>query len=170
MTKKPDLKQQIEEARQRANASLDELIAQHLYGWKWISYVGIPIKGTPDYPKQCRVRYFAPPRMLASKEWREYLSVHEVSDATGDEPLAYDYCSSAGYDLPPSFSNSESKCLRVLVKAMQAGGWKFRLESNGARSKATFFNDAESFSSTDVAVSKAICRAALAALGVEVDQ
>jgi hypothetical protein len=80
------------------NHGLDEIILIQVLGWKWISFIGIPIKGTEGYPKECRVRQFFPPSQL--KAWKEHLEKHEGRDADGTEPLSY-YGSSQGPGIPP---------------------------------------------------------------------
>lgn len=79
-----------------AGAELDALVAKRLFGWRWMSYVGVPIKGTPGYPKKCRVRDFMSPKRMADDRWQAMLRDNESRPATGDEPLAYHYCSSQG--------------------------------------------------------------------------
>lgn len=77
---------------------LNEYLAITLLGWKWVSFVGIPVKGTEGYPKKCRVRQLLSKKQLESESWQDKLSVNEGRDAIGDEPLAYTYCSSQGSD------------------------------------------------------------------------
>ena len=82
-----------------------EELAIRLLGWKWMSFVGVPVKGTEGYPNKCRVRQLMSAAQLNGKEWREYFRDHEGADATGDEPLAYTYCSSGRSDAPlPRFT------------------------------------------------------------------
>ncbi len=80
---------------------MDEEIAVRLFGWKWMSYVGIPIRGTEGYPKECRVRELFSPTQLKMPEWIEHFAKHEGREAEGTEPLAYCYCSSSGWTVPP---------------------------------------------------------------------
>ena len=77
---------------------LDEELAIRLLGWKWMSFVSIPVKGTPGYPAQCRVRQLMSAKQLKMKEWQRALDETEGREATGDEPLAYTYCSSGRSD------------------------------------------------------------------------
>lgn len=71
-------------------------------GWKWIRFKGIPIRGTPDYPKETTVRLFVSPKTLASKRWKEHWNrVGGYTDADGTEPLDYCYCSSCGPEFVP---------------------------------------------------------------------
>lgn len=79
---------------------LDELIAIHLFNWKWMAWVGTPVRSTPGYPKHCRVRQFMPPETYNSHRWRETFAAKEGREATGDEPLSYRYCSSMSLTIP----------------------------------------------------------------------
>ena len=72
----------------------DEQIAEKLFGWKWMAFDGIPIKGTSDYPRKQRVRQFLSGKQLKSKRWREHMKANEGAPAIGDEPLSYTHCSS----------------------------------------------------------------------------
>ncbi len=73
---------------------MTEELAVRLLGWKWMAFDDIPIKGTPGYPAECRVRQLFSAKQLANAKWRKYLEEHNASDATGEEPLSYTYCSS----------------------------------------------------------------------------
>ena len=84
---------------------MTEELAVRLLGWKWMSFVGIPVKGTEGYPAKCRVRQLMSAEQLKSKEWQKHFQDHEGADATGDEPLTYTYCSSGRRDVPlPRFT------------------------------------------------------------------
>jgi len=78
-----------------------ERICEEMLGWKWMSFVGTPVRGTDGYPAKCRVRQFLSPKSLKSAGWQEYLAENDGREATGDEPLAYCYCSSCGPECPP---------------------------------------------------------------------
>jgi hypothetical protein len=82
---------------------LNEELAIKLLGWKWIAFDGIPIRTAPGYPDQCRVRELFSPEEQASKGWQDFFAEHNASDATGDEPLSYAYCSSSGPGRVPQF-------------------------------------------------------------------
>lgn len=73
---------------------LDEELAIRLLGWKWMSFIGTPVKSSPAYPNLVRVRQLMSPKQLESKSWINYFNRTEGREATGDEPLAYTYCSS----------------------------------------------------------------------------
>jgi len=73
-----------------------EELAIKLLGWKWVSFIDVPIKGTEGYPKRCRVRQLLSAKQMKSERWQSFLREREASDATGDEPLSYAYCSSQG--------------------------------------------------------------------------
>lgn len=84
---------------------LDEELAIRLLGWKWMSFIGIPVKGTSGYPAKCRVRQLFSAAQLKAKSWREFFEEWEGCEATGDEPLAYGYCSSQSSCVPlPRFT------------------------------------------------------------------
>jgi len=93
--------------------SLDRAIAEELFGWKWWSWVGIPIRGTPGYPTKTRVRQFVSPEQLADKRWEKFLEASEGAPATGDEPLDYSYCSSQGGEWVPHFSGHLNACAEM---------------------------------------------------------
>jgi hypothetical protein len=82
------------------NHGMTEEICAKLLGWKWLSYIGAPTRNIACYPRKCRVRQFFSPKQLKSKRWNDYLKQNEVQDATGDEPLAFCYCSEGGSILP----------------------------------------------------------------------
>ncbi len=86
----------------------DEFIAQHVFGWKWISYIGTPIRGTEGYPCKCRVRQFFSPKTLENKDWIEYFAEAKAQPATGDEPLSYSYCSSAAPEMVPPYTSDRN--------------------------------------------------------------
>lgn len=83
---------------------LDEELAIRLLGWKWISFVGIPVRETPSYPKKTRVRQLFSKSQLEGKDWEEFARKYEAKEATGEEPLAYSYCSSQGPAMLPKFT------------------------------------------------------------------
>ena len=63
-------------------------------GYKWMSFDGIPTRGTEGYPQRQRVRQLMSPEQLASPRWQEFLQQNNGREADGDEPLSYSYCSS----------------------------------------------------------------------------
>lgn len=75
-----------------------ERLAIELFGWRWISFIGIPVRGTEGYPAKMRVRRLLSPEVIPA--WMSSTK-HEAADATGDEPLCYAYCSSGGGPLMP---------------------------------------------------------------------
>lgn len=87
-------------------SDLDFVIACELFGWKWMAYHGIPIKGTAGYPAKCRVRQCFPKESQENTDWQQYLATWEGAPATGEEPLAYAYCSSQGPAMPLPYSSS----------------------------------------------------------------
>jgi hypothetical protein len=89
--------------------NLDYAVAEELFGWRWMTCKGIPVRGTPDYPKECRVRRFYPPETLANKQWQEYFAEQGgIEPSTGKEPLDYSYCSSQGPACVPHFSGDHN--------------------------------------------------------------
>ena len=80
---------------------LDEVILTQVFGWKWMSFEGIPTRSTKGYPEKCRVRELFSPKQLKSKNWQKYFKEREGREADGSEPLSYSYCSSMGPTPPP---------------------------------------------------------------------
>ena len=81
--------------------NLHEQVLTQVLGWKWVSYIGVPVRGTAGYPAKCRVRSLMSPKTLKTENWIEYLKTHEGADADMTEPLEYSYCSSMGPEIPP---------------------------------------------------------------------
>lgn len=73
-----------------------EELAIRLLGWKWMSFVDVPVPLTPGYPAKCRVRQLFSKAQLADPGWIEFLKDRSGAEATGDEPLSYSYFSSGG--------------------------------------------------------------------------
>jgi len=76
-------------------SKLNTAVAERIFGWRWKRKHGVPVKGTPGYPDQQPVRIFVPP------------GHDDMPDADGTEPLAYCYCSSSGYQVPPDYSGRD---------------------------------------------------------------
>lgn len=72
----------------------NEIYAIHRHGFRWMSWVGTPIKGTDGYPKKMRVRQLMSPSQLENPTWQKFLKDNDGREADGSEPLSYDYCSS----------------------------------------------------------------------------
>ncbi len=105
------------------NQEVNKRIARELFGWRWMSWIGIPTKGTPGYPKECRVRQLLSPVAMekrGSDYWRAYLADRDWRDADGSEPLAYCYCSSMGPEMVPDFGGEDD--VKVLVQVRKL--WK----------------------------------------------
>lgn len=81
--------------------NLTNTVLTEVLGWKWMSYVGVPVKGTAGYPAKCRVRKLMSPKTLKSHDWVAFLLTHEGREADMTEPLDYSYCSSQGPERPP---------------------------------------------------------------------
>lgn len=89
---------------------LGKMIEHHAIkcGWRWMSWVGIPVRGAEGYPVKCRVRQLISPRQLASPHWKRLFFENKGREADGTEPLAYAYDSSQGaIDPPPSIITPE---------------------------------------------------------------
>lgn len=83
----------------------DEEFAVKFLGWKWMSFMTIPIASHPEYGtgKNIRCRRLFSPGELKSKGWQEVFAAKDGREATGEEPLAYAYCSSNGPAMVPVF-------------------------------------------------------------------
>ena len=51
------------------NHGLDDIVLTQVLGWKWMSFISVPVRGTEGYPNECRVRQLFPPEQLESQEW-----------------------------------------------------------------------------------------------------
>jgi hypothetical protein len=110
--------------------SLDCLVAQELFGWKWLAYQGTPVKGTPGYPKHQTIRRFFPPDIMQQEAWHKHFQkLGGVSDASGNEPLDYSYCSSNGPHDVPHFSGHESAVRQMETELLRRGLLKRYQES-----------------------------------------
>lgn len=92
---------------------LDERVAMEIFGWKWMPFVGVPVRRTPGYPKKCRVRRLFSQEYFKSDVWKRYLEEHGGEPATGDELLDYSYCSSQGGTCVPPYSESLDACREI---------------------------------------------------------
>lgn len=98
---------------------VDYAIAEEFFGWKWLSFLGTPMRDHPDYVtsrngnEHIRVRQFFSPEALKSKRWKEYFVAHDAKPATGEEPLSYAYCSSAGPAMVPHYSGDFNDCRKM---------------------------------------------------------
>ena len=109
---------------------LDEWVAEAIFGWKWMSFIGIPVKGTPGYPKEMRVRQLMSPKQLRMPEWERHFQLHDAREADGFEPLAYCYCSmGASNALVPHFSGHLSAVAMMEKEVRDRGLWdKYRTQ------------------------------------------
>jgi len=103
---------------------LDRAIAQEFFGWKWVAFWGIPIKGTKNYPKKCMVRQFFPPESLENEDWILHFEKNQARKSDGDEPLSYPYCSSCGPAEVPRFSKYYGSFFPVQIKLEDMGLWE----------------------------------------------
>lgn len=102
---------------------LDHAIAEEFFGWKWMAFRGIPVRGTKDYPTKQIVRQFFPPKSLENPEWIEFLAKNEGRRADGSEPLSYRYCSSVGPASVPHFSGHDSAIADLERELRRRGLW-----------------------------------------------
>jgi hypothetical protein len=110
-----------EERRKAVSREEDCFLAEQLFGWKWISWHGIPVRGTPRYPTKCRVRQLLSPEKAADPAWRDCLGhrADEKREAVGTEALAYAYGSNTGIaaDNVPHYTTTASDDYYVLEQA-----------------------------------------------------
>lgn len=103
---------------------LDRIIAHEFFGWRWLAFNGIPIRDTPGYPNETRVRQFFPPRESLGKQWQRWFAQSgEVTEADGTEPLSYRYCSSMGPHIVPHFSGHDNEFPQVADELKKRGKW-----------------------------------------------
>ena len=110
-----------------------EFLCIHLFGWKWMSWIGRPTRDHPDYPiDNIRVRQFMSAEQLKMPSWKKWLADPKIEarEAIGDEPLTYTYCSSGCSAVPiPNFLGSADYAVLQQVKKRWKGKrWK-RFES-----------------------------------------
>ncbi len=118
-------------------------VASEIFGWKWMSWDGTPVRGTPNYPMQCRVRAFTSPETMKDAHWLARMSGKALQEANGSEPLSYAHCSSMGPEWVPHFDGAEdylvlqyvrkkwSRAKLELFSSALAGIWGGRGESQG---------------------------------------
>lgn len=115
-------------------SDLDYYVAEVFFGWRWLAFNDIPVRGTPGYPAECRVRRFYPPDdELAESErgkrrWAEYFAERPHEPANGDEPLDYCYCSSNGPHCVPHFSGHADACQELEREIRKRGLWSRYME------------------------------------------
>lgn len=117
------------------NTELSQAISQAMFGWRWVSFQGIPTIDTDGYPNETRVRQFFSPEQLAHQQWIDYFAKHGGADATGDEPLSYRYCSSYGPACYPDFAADENEFRKVASKLVEANLWDKYVAELKRRSK-----------------------------------
>lgn len=83
---------------------MHEELAIRLLGWKWVSFVGIPVRGTDGYPTPCRVRQLFSKEQIERETFKTWLRDNQGANASGLEPLSYAYCSSSGPTPLPKFT------------------------------------------------------------------
>ena len=147
------------------DSELNEKIAEIYFGWKWVSYVGVPIRGTPNYPQKTRVRMFLSPKQQASEAMANWVKEYDARDADGTEPLAYDYCSSHSYAVPPPHFTGDWNAIRELEETIRKddGDWsvyQWHLEKSVLKSNMPWFD----------ATKRQRCRAALRTKGVQLHE
>lgn len=107
-------------------SDLDYCIAEELFGWRWLAYMGRPTRSHPDYPKEMRVRRFYPPMKdmgskIVREQWEEHFQQVPHEPATGDEPLCYSYCSSNGSHRIPHFSGHWEAVRKMEIEIERRG-------------------------------------------------
>lgn len=101
-----------------SDIELNHLVAEQLFGWKWISWVSRPTRSHPNYPVECRCRRFFSPELLADgTQWKEYLANHDSQEADGEEPLDYSYCSANGPEMVPDYFGRDDILVLQHVRA-----------------------------------------------------
>ena len=108
----------------KTQVELNEQMAERLFGWKWMSWRGIPAKDTPGYPRKCRVRQFLSPEELGTTRWRSRLQVYEGREADRLEVLSYAYCSSC---VPSYFTTDDYLVLARVRELWPAGSPKYEV-------------------------------------------
>lgn len=93
---------------------LDYAVAEEIFGWRWLRYHGVPVRGTPGYPEHCYVREFFSPH---TKDF------DAMQPATMSEPLSYAYGSSSPPAYVPNYSGSYDSAHCVEVMMHKAGFW-----------------------------------------------
>lgn len=106
------------------SAQLDAAIAEKFFGWKWMAFVDTPTKAHPEYPRDVRVRRFFSSESLSGTSWIKFFGDRGGEQATGDEPLAYCYCSSGGPQRVPHFSGDESAAVQMEWQICTRGLWE----------------------------------------------
>lgn len=100
---------------------MTEELAVERFGYQWWSWFGIPIKGTPCYPKSTRVRQLMSPGQIEHPRWKEYWAEHDGRPADGDEPLSYAYCSMGDHPAElPSLRNERKQLLETDIPRLLA--------------------------------------------------
>lgn len=152
---------------------LDAAVAE-MMGWRWLSFVGRPVRSTPSYPKECRVRQEFPPESQLSQRWLDYLAELKAAPSVGDEPLAYCYESSMGPHQKPPWTTDIDAAWQVVEKMQERGFWcevksPFSKEypdwhAGFTRHMETGWNGRPDHRGSGTTAPEAICRAALAVM------
>ena len=117
------------------------------WGYKWMAFTGIPVRGTEGYPRKQRVRMLMSPEQIdarrnnidAAKEWSD------IQPATGNEPLAYAYCSSGGYIASlPSEKDMRLGAHERRIDELKAENTKLQKKINAAAKMVDDFEDGDS--------------------------
>jgi hypothetical protein len=138
---------------------LDRIIATEFFGWAWYAFEGIPVRETPGYPKECRVRQFFPPLDSVGPQYQRYMQEVPHEPADGSEPLSYRYCSSVGPHMVPHFSGHAGEFRAVIEELKSRGALDSYFEHLGN------IVGSESLKKIAGATLEQQCVAALAAIG-----
>ena len=117
----------------RQSTDLDYLVAMELFGWRWLAWHGRPTHSAPDYPRERMVRRFFPPDSELDPSWMDYFKEVSHVPATGDEPLAYCYCSSRGPHPVPHFSSDDGAIRDMEKEIHKRGLWNKYQEAIAAQ-------------------------------------
>ena len=105
------------------NSPEDLIIAEKLFGWRWMSFASTPVREDSRYPKECRVRQFFSPAVASQERWVNYFATHRGRPAKGDEALAYCYSSRGGDpEHVPCYTSDQEADLLVLERVEELWG------------------------------------------------
>lgn len=103
----------------------NEAIAIKFFGWQWMSWVGIPVRETPGYPKKQRCRQFMSSEQLDDERWQRFLKENDAKQANGDEPFEHSnsFPSGGTRAMVPDFEGDWNAMRKLELKIWKRGGW-----------------------------------------------